>query len=1272
MAGRLGSTREAAALLGLVMMLGGIAPPAASQQLTEDDAAMMVLNSARRAYNEGKYAFASERFRDFLKQHSGHKTAPDAYYGLALSLMDSPDRDYAGAAKALQQVVGLESHPDRPLALYYMGVAMRGMGRQSLAQAAAKPNEGAPARNAAMQSFSEAGRSFSAAAAVWTKKVAAIPASTQPGAAPPAEAEWAARARCDSFEMLLQTGKFKEAAEAATAFLADPTTSKSQYRPLALYHLGYADFMFKNYLSAGRALSQLAPFGQEFGLHARYMLARVHHLSNERPEAFNQYKEVLAGYEERKKAAQEALKNPQSLKPEQRASLEALVNQPPDYLPRALFYSALLQAEDGRFAEAMERFSGLIQKHPKFPLAAEAQLRLGYCHMQLRNYPEAIKTLQPLRETPQMADQAMWWLAKVKVAVADPNDARGYEQALKGEMDNLRQAAERAGELGKTDPEAKVRRGDILLELADTQQLARQFKEAAATYQQVLADSTYADRAEEAMQRQVTALHLAGMYKESDDLCQKFQGQYPKSTLLPAVLFRAAENAYLTATAAWNNANLPNREQELNRLFGEAITRYQRVVKQFPEFPGVNLARQGLAMSHYRLGRYSEAIPILNAIPEPDRTGEMAIVPYVLADCLIRTLPAEADDAIQAAALVDQAEQAARLLDGFISAQGKNPQPPDALLKLAYCYQRVGAMLAAPAERQKVLNQARETCDKARQLYPKDPCLPMFLLERAKCLALLGDPGGATGELSRFRADPLKSSPVAPLALLRLSALMRSQNRAPEAATLMAECRNDQEATLLKDPARSDWVPSLQYEHALAIKESGKLPEARTLFESVAKQFAGRPEAVNALWRVGQCQREESAGKLAAARAVLGRPGAKPEELSAANAEVEKHLKSIRQAADAFEAQAGELAKKSPGSELHLRMLYELAWCYRVLAESEVEAARQKFQKEAVEKVLGKLEKAGPSTQPLTAPEPPSTAIPVQPMEKAAQERYERLIAASPDAPLANQARFELAEMQARRGDYGAAQELLVTALERNPGPELAERIRVRLACCLLAEGNVKDALNLVQAIAKNPAAPLAAEARYLVAEAYVQQKDWPKATEQLVAFRDQGAFQYRPNVSDRALLRLGHVYSQTQQWDASRQTLEALVGRFGQSHLADEARFGIGRASQAMKQYDRAIPAYLEVVRRSAAEVAARAQLQIGLCWLEQKNPAEAVKALLVVPFTYDYPECSAAAWCHAGQAYLEMKQTGEAAKAWQRTIKDYPQSQWAKLAHERLNQIK
>ena len=89
-----------------------------------------------------------------------------------------------------------------------------------------------------------------------------------------------------------------------------------------------------------------------------------------------------------------------------------------------------------------------------------------------------------------------------------------------------------------------------------------------------------------------------------------------------------------------------------------------------------------------------------------------------------------------------------------------------------------------------------------------------------------------------------------------------------------------------------------------------------------------------------------------------------------------------------------------------------------------------------------------------------------------------------------------------------------------------------------------------------------------------------------------------------------------------------------------DEARYGLGRALQQQRNLDGAVTAYGQVVARTATDLAAKAQLQIGLCRMEQKRYLDAANAFLVIPTTYDYPELRAAALFEAGKAYLELKQ--------------------------------
>ncbi len=785
--------------------------------------------------------------------------------------------------------------------------------------------------------------------------------------------------------MLLRLGKYKEAIDVVGPLQSDAVLKRSKYRQLGLYHVGYAQFALGDYLAAGRLLSQLAPFQQEFGVHARYLLARVHHLSEERPEAALQYKAVLADFETAKKAAQQSLQNPAVLDPERKAQLELLVNGPaPDYVIRARFYAAVLDYEEARYAEAADTFFAILQQQPKTSLASEARLRLGFCWLQSGKFKEAIQNLEPLKDDKQFADRALWWTARAQAAAADANNPDAYRQALAAAMETLRRAAEKARQIAASDPDAKARRVDIILELADTQVLAKQYKEAAATYQQVIAEEAQSDRVEEAMQRRVTALHLAGQFTESDAAAEQFVKAWPKSILMPMVLFRQAENAYLAALAA-SDGKSPAPREEQTRLLTAALLRYQPFVAKYSEFENIDLARQALATCHARLGHFGDAIAVLRTIPESSRTGELASVPYLLADCEIRMLPAEIEDALTAERLIDTADEAAKLLDNYVSAQPKSPQAPDALLKVGYCYQRMASQMAVADERQKTLAKAKEAYERFLQQFPSDPALPSVVFDRARCMALMGDTGGAQNELRRFTADPLRSTPNAPLALIRLSVLLRSQNQAQAALDVIKRCRDENEAALSKDPARADWVPMLRYEHALALQDLHKLAEARTILEEIVNKYPAHPDAINASWRIAQCRRQEAAEKLAEARAIANRPGANPNEIATAYSHAEEPLHQLTLATEVLAAQADAQAAKAANSPATLAMLYEAAWCNRVLGDGEIDAALATMKRELAEKAKARLQKdAGGSAVPAAADIGPIQA-PMQPSEQKAR-----------------------------------------------------------------------------------------------------------------------------------------------------------------------------------------------------------------------------------------------------------------------------------------------
>lgn len=1202
----------ALALFGLLTLASGLgAQPTAEQQ------AEMLLNIARKAHAEANPQFAADRFREFLQKFGGHKDAHSARLGLALALLDLPDRNYQAALETLGPAAGDGNNPDRALALYYSGVCRRGMAQKELAEGAAKPAEMPGRQNAANGQFVEAEKFFAAAREAFDKKT-------------PPDAEWSARARCDTAEAQLRLGKTKEALALVEPFAKDAALAKSKYRPLGLYYHGFAAVLLNDFPAAEKSLGQLAPFDQPFGLHARYLLGRV--MSNDqKAEAAVAFQAVLTGYEEQKKAAAAALQQPDKFKndPWEKARLEALVrNSAPDYVAGAAFYGACLNYEAGKVGEALPKFQAFAKDYAASPLKDDAALRAGFCLVQSKSYDEAAKVLQPLTNHPKLNDQALYWLGKAQLGQAlatDPNNANARAEGLTRAIDSLRAANDRANQLGGSDPDAKARRPEIMLEFADALLTANRNQQAGQVYDQILNEKLLPARTEETLQRAITAYHLANDINGSETRVATFRQQFPNSPLTPLVLFRSAENAYRKA----EEVKKQNNPQATKAAFAEAGKKYDEVVAKFPEFERASRARYGLGLCFIAQEDWEKAAATLDGIPAPDRTGDLAPVGYVLADCHLRLAPAKAEDALQDNMLREKLTAAAGLLEAFVAANPKAAEAPDALIKFALCQKRLGVQLAPGNERNDAFNKARGALEKVinEQPYNQSPLVGTAHLERAKVLALQGDKGNAINVLRQFANDPLQKSPVAPLAHVALATLLREQNQSQQAADALQQARQKFEGQLAGDPARVEWVALLRYHHGVALFEAGKPGDARGAFDQAVQAANNRPIAAEAALKALQCQAEEVKKKIADIEKEKSQPNLNPGQITAIDNKVKAAKGELNNVAQQFLQRAEQFKQPLPTSEARARMLYDAAWTARAA-----------------------------DTDPAPA--------------------YTKLLAEFPDLAVSVEGRLELAELVAEKKPDDAIK-LLKDAIDKEPTdkptpPESLERVRVRLGGALFDKKDFAMAQGQFDAVANNEKSPHRGQALYRSAECLLAQGKTDDAAKKLVIFRDNGAFHNVPGVSDRAVLRLGHAYLELKQWEPARQAFETVVARYGNSPWAIDARYGMGLALQNQNRYPDAINVYVQITQQTQDERAGRARLQIGECQAKQNKWKEAGEEFQTVYLGYDIPELKWTAMLEHARVLDAEKKPEAAIKLLERVVKDAPKdSEWTKAADERLGKI-
>jgi len=321
---------------------------------------------------------------------------------------------------------------------------------------------------------------------------------------------------------------------------------------------------------------------------------------------------------------------------------------------------------------------------------------------------------------------------------------------------------------------------------------------------------------------------------------------------------------------------------------------------------------------------------------------------------------------------------------------------------------------------------------------------------------------------------------------------------------------------------------------------------------------------------------------------------------------------------------------------------------------------------------MAKAPAIGKSNSVPRAAEIKLSSLPITPAEAKAREYYAKALEANPDSPVCNELRFDLAEMHYKRGEADPAIQLLTAAIDKNPPQPQLEFIRVKLGMCQLLKGDANGAGQQAQTALLDGAHPVRPAAYLLKGMALLQAKNPGEAATVLVRFFS-GAEKYLNSgaVAEEGLFRLGQAYAASNNWAESRAAYERLLARFGASKFAPEARYGIGLTFQQEKQFDRAIEAFSDVTRKTSGELAANAQLQIGLCRAEQKRWKDAVTELLIVPVTYDYAEVAVKSSMEAAKALQQLKQPAEAKEVLQRIVHDHPETAWAAEAAKRIKEI-
>ena len=268
-----------------------------------------------------------------------------------------------------------------------------------------------------------------------------------------------------------------------------------------------------------------------------------------------------------------------------------------------------------------------------------------------------------------------------------------------------------------------------------------------------------------------------------------------------------------------------------------------------------------------------------------------------------------------------------------------------------------------------------------------------------------------------------------------------------------------------------------------------------------------------------------------------------------------------------------------------------------------------------------------------------------------------------PKSPLRGDVRLVAARSALTLGKPKEAITLLTASLaDDQPSPSTAEHQRYYLGLAYRADGQAAKASELLDALEKTAAAPIAADAQFMVGQAHVESKRFAESIpplEKYLAGKPDG------DVADFARAHLVQAYLELGESDKAVNALSELAKRFPKSKALPPSRVRVAEASLTAKQFDRAAEQFQKAAEESADPVLkGRAQLGLGWALLDGGKPADAAHAFGA--FLEAHPnDPLAPEACLARARSLEANDKAEEALAtYAQASETYPKSDIAPLA--------
>ncbi len=911
-------------------------------------------------------------------------------------------------------------------------------------------------------------------------------------------------------------------------------------------------------------------------------------------------------------------------------TFDALLDKFPQgsLVPDALYYRGEALYLRGKKQEASDSYRQLIRKHPKHALVAQATYGLGVCQEELGQHDDAAKTYDAfLKANPEHELAAEVTLRRAEVLLA----AGRREEAARGF------AAAAAAEGFALADYAAVRAGDCLAQL-------KQYGEAAAQYQAVVAKFPQSEHAGRAAVAAGKCHYLAGKHEEARKLLQESlsaggSSAYDAAHWIaqswlkekePAKALETVEPMVPKALADKSPAAPQLMMDQADALYeipdrsSQSVAIYAKLAATFPDDPLAPEARYLAAFSALKNGDAAAAVQQADAFL--DAHAEHELVPEVMhvkaeSHLLLKQFPeAEAQYAHLLERFGNHAEAELwhvrrglalhlqkkhhEAVDALTAAKPK-VRRPDLVAEAAYV---MGKSLLERNEPQ----EAIESLETAIQAQPKWRQADETLLTLARAYRQVNDPQQARATIERL----IEAFPQTKLA--------------------------DEACYRLGEYAYLD----------------GDFEAAAAAYRKVVESWPDSPLAPYALHELG-CAEMDEGDHAAAAQSLSTFLEKYPDHELASTARFSRGMARHRleQYGPAVEDLQAFLAADPPPAE-KANARYLLGLCQ-----------------------MG-LEQYGPASatfQSLLQDEPDyasaadalyqrAWALRLSGKEAEAVKAFDQLAQQHPDGPHAMEAFFHVGESLYGKKDYAQAAVAYYKAMQKSGRPDLEERAVHKLGWSYYHQGEYENARKTFRyQLARQPKGPLAADAAFMEGECFFQEDRFQEA----LAALEQADAPSKEEFQALRLLHAGQAAAQLGQWQKSLELLEKCTEQFPDAPQAPQAIYEQGWAQQKLENHDQAIKLYERAIALTEGEVAARAQFMIGEVEFDQKDYREAVKSYFKVMYGYSYPTWQAQATFEAARCFEVLEKTDQAVKLFRELLEKFPESERVPVAKKRLEQL-